>query len=440
MRRLLPALMFLVGCQTCSVCGPGSEPGVTHLAPKAAPCHQAEAIATPKQLDLAGLWTLALTHNPELTEAAAEIDAAYGQARQARAYPNPVFYYQEELIGSRTAPQGNFQLTLNQEIVTAGKRKLDQAIAARGVDQAALGLTGQRYELLRRLRRGYYDYVNLVATAKVNAEMSASLEESLRLTRQLVEKARTRPQSDLLALETLLEEARINQARTSNALKAAWQQLAADVGLPHLPPPESVVDTQDAVPRYQEAFVVGRVLGTNSALARARVEIDSARLAVSRAQAEAIPNVTVGGGYMLDNMERTAGGMVMLETPLPLWDRKQGHIQQAQARYTKAVAAARSVEVRLQREVAEVWARYQSALYNVERLRQEVLPRQQKRRELLHQAYQAGAAQTSFSDVLMAEQAFQTTRLNLAEARRELWRAVADLQGWMQLETHEDTP
>ena len=67
----------------------------------------------------------------------------------------------------------------------------------------------------------------------------------------------------------------------------------------------------------------------------------------------------------------------------------------------------------------------------------QVLPRLQKRLELLRQAYQAGAAQVGFSDVLQTEQSLLSARSTLAEARRTLWQAVADLQGLMQLDLGE---
>ena len=60
--------------------------------------------------------------------------------------------------------------------------------------------------------------------------------------------------------------------------------------------------------------------------------------------------------------------------------------------------------------------------------------------ELVRRGYQAGAVQLTFADVLLAEQNLGETRLRLAEARRELARAIADLQGLMQLEVGEPLP
>src|SRR5262249_44646717 len=52
--------------------------------------------------------------------------------------------------------------------------------------------------------------------------------------------------------------------------------------------------------------------------------------------------------------------------------------------------------------------------------------------------YQAGAAQTTFADVLSADQALYAARLTLAETRQALWLAISDLQGLMQLDLDEE--
>src|SRR5262249_9830164 len=124
--------------------------------------------------------------------------------------------------------------------------------------------------------------------------------------------------------------------------------------------------------------------------------------------------------------------------PLPLWDRQQGVIREAQARFAAAQASVQSTGNRLRRDTADALARYKAAGRQVDRLARQVLPRLQESLELLRKAYQAGSAQVTFSDLLMTEQELNSTRLTLAEARRSLWLAVADLQGLMQLGINED--
>jgi outer membrane protein, heavy metal efflux system len=424
-------LLGVVGCHALPAPDPLPAPGT--LAQPAVPETPCESDAA-DELDLAQLWRMARRHHPELQEAAADVEVARGQALQARTYPNPRLAYQQDTIGSRIARQGNATVLMNQEIVTAGKRRLDQAVAERETDVSVLALRGRRFDVLTRVRRAYYETLNLQETLRVQQQTLAALEAGLKATRQLVEQARTRPATDLLALEGLIEEARINQAKTQTQLAAAWKQLAAEVGAPDLERPGTLVERATVLPAGDVEELTALVLNGHSSLVHARLEADSARLAWQRARAEAVPNVTVGAGYSLDNTDQTAGGLVNVELALPFWDRKQGQIRQAEARYHKAQAAVRSAELRLRREVIDAWARYQSSRQQIDRLDAEVLPRLQKRLDLLRQGLQAGAAQVSFSDVLMTEQSLLSSRLTRAEARRELWRAVADLQGLLQEE------
>ncbi|HKB41628.1 MAG TPA: TolC family protein, partial [Gemmataceae bacterium] len=144
LRRCLPLLALTLGCQAIPVSGPGVvEERVATATPvwaprEAIPCAAATPDATPAgPLDLPALWALALANNPTLREAAADVEAARGRWIQAGKYPNPHFLYDQDTIGSRIARQGNIVIQVNQEIVTAGKRHLDQAVARQETTAAA---------------------------------------------------------------------------------------------------------------------------------------------------------------------------------------------------------------------------------------------------------------------------------------------------------------
>jgi cobalt-zinc-cadmium efflux system outer membrane protein len=444
-RRLLPLLAFTAGCQSLPAEILRGVSETTTAAPAAPrldmlPCATA-AIASPSipPLDLPALWSLALANNPTLREAAATVEEARGRQIQAGKYPNPRLLYDQSTIGSRLAQQGNMTLQANQEIVTAGKRRLDHAVAERETAAASAGLVGRTFETLTRVRRAYYEYLGLNYTLQMNRAAVETLDRGLEITRDQVERARSRPQTDLLRIEALLAEARINEARTRDELEGARRQLAAEVGVPTLPVC-AVAGDLSVPPLWEHDPVLSRVLETNSAVRQANLEVERARLAVERARAEVVPNVTVGGGYSLDNLERTAGGLISVETSLPLWDRKQGQIHAARARLAATDAAAQGTITRLTRETAEAFVRYRAARRQVERLTSEVLPRLEQSLELLQKAYQAGSAQVTFTDVLSTEQSLNSTRSTLAEARRALWTAVADLQGLMQLALEDASP
>jgi cobalt-zinc-cadmium efflux system outer membrane protein len=400
--------------------------------------HPAAPPAPAGPLDLPTLWNLALTNNASLREAAAEVEAALGRRIQAAKYPNPHLAYSQDNLGTSVEPAGAVKVEITQEILTGGKRRLDVAIAAQGADEATLALLARKFDVLSRIRRGYYEYLGGLHTVRVNEETVASLEHGLQITRQQVEEAKTRPRTDLLRLEALLEEARIRLAGSRLTLKGAWQQLIAEVGEAELLPPEAVGEFPEKVPQWDPAAIIQRVQGANTELKRAGLDICRARLEVERARAEAVPNVTVGGGYSHDFAENLQGATLSLDTTLPLWDRKQGRIHEAEAHWAGAQAAVRSTAARLSRETAATIARYQAARQQADRLASGVVPRLQQSADLLLKSYQAGAAQTVFADVLSAEQALYAARLTLVEARQTLWLAIADLQGLMQLDMDEE--
>jgi outer membrane protein TolC len=388
-------------------------------------------------VDLHVLWALASKNHPDLQEAAADLEAARGRRLQAGTYPNPRLLYEQDTIGAAAAPQGNFRVDVSQELVTGGKRRLDLQVAGRGEDRAALALLGRQRQLLSRIRREYFDYVSWVAAEHASAEVVAALEQGLAVIRKLVEDVKSRPRTDLLRGEALLEEARISLARTRTARQASWRVLAVEIGSPDLPPPREARATGPA-PRWEPAAVRARVLQSNTALREAAVEVEQARLAWKRSTAEAIPNVRVGAGYTLNNIEHAAGALVSVETALPLWDMKRGLVHEAEAKWVRAQAALRLTENRLARDTTQALASYESARIQVEQLNSAVIPRLQESVELLRKGYEAGSKEIGFTEVLQAAQALVTARLSLVEARRSLWLAIADLQGLMQLDLDEE--
>jgi cobalt-zinc-cadmium efflux system outer membrane protein len=444
--RVLPlSLLLVVGCSHADVVPRCVEQHIADVAslraePLLVPCAATEPPIPPdKPLDLGMLWDLALVSNPQLREAAAEVQAARGRLIQAGLYPNPRVVYKGEAIGSSEQPKGNDTVEASQEILTAGKRILAREAAARGVDVAGVALLGRKFAVLTNVRRDYYDYLALAYTLRVDAEVVEALERSVEITRKLVEEVKTRPRTDLVRLQALLEQARIARTRTETNLKAAWRQLAAEVGRPELPGPAVAPPLPPTAPLWPEDAVTRRVQSANTELRRAALEAEQARLEYEQARAEAVPNVTVSGGYIRAYLEETAGATIGVETSIPLWDRKQGLIRERRARWALVQASQRTTANRLASETAEAFARYQGAREQAGRLETSVIPRLEESLKLVRAGfYEAGGKDVTFADIQLAIEALNQARLQLAEVRRELWRAVADLQGLMQLDLDED--
>ena len=293
-----------------------------------------------------------------MREASGDVMAAQGRLIQAARLPNPRLAYEEEGLGAVQSSAGSIPAVLSQELLTGGKHRLDKAVARRGLDAASVAMLGRRFDCVLCLRRAYFDFANSVYAAQINDRAATQLQDGVTKVRTLVETG-TQLRRDLLRLEALLQDALINQNRGDSNVAAAWRQLAAEIGMPALPMPNVGRTTRasftvdEHVPQWNFEGVVQRVQGTNTELLQTALEADRARLEFERARAERIPNVGVGGGYVWDFAENIKGGVVTVETALPIWDCKRGLIREAEARWIKAQAAQQQAVNRLHRDTAE---------------------------------------------------------------------------------------
>ena len=387
--------------------------------------------------ELPALWSVALSNNPALREASAEIEAARGQFVQAGRYLNPDVTYQETGIGDTRDARGTLQVQLRQEIITSGKRDLDMAIAERSTNIAFVGLLNRKYAVLTNVRRLHYDYRALGFTLSVNDDVVDTLSAARESTRQLVEDVQSRPRHNLERIDALLGEARIGQARGRINLEMAWKQLVAELGVPDSAMPEPRPTLSDEPPLWGDRDVLSRVTATNLEIRQAAAVVEQSRVRVDRARAQAYPNVTVGAGYQNQYTANQPGAIVSVQVPLPVYDRRQGQIAEAESRVVQTEAARQSVVNRLHRDTAEALARFQGASEQDRRLTRDVLPVLEKSLQGVRQEYEAGAPRVTFADVLLATQNLNAAKLRRADVRRELWRAVADLEGLMQLDVDE---
>ena len=234
------------------------------------------------QEDLAALWNLAVANNPALREATAEVDASHGRLLQAQKYPNPRFAYRETVLGTSPGAAGDLDVQAIQEIVTSGKRRLDIALASRVTDIASVALERRKFEVLTAVRRAYYDYLSWAYTEQVSSEIVAALEQLVEISRRQVEEAKIRPRSDLLRIQAILGEARISQQNAGVRREAGWRQVAAEVGVPGLPLPESPAVTWGPFPEWEADVVLRRVLAANSQVKEAAIETARVRLEIER--------------------------------------------------------------------------------------------------------------------------------------------------------------
>src|SRR5262249_49714802 len=128
----------------------------------------------------------------------------------------------------------------------------------------------------------------------------------------------------------------------------------------------------------------------------------------------------------------------VVSVPVPLWDRNQGGIRQAQGQLLRAVEDPHKVRDDLSGRLAEAFARYESNRVLLGLYRTQILPGQvQAFRAAVARHSKAGEPEKggiSFNDLVTAEQTLVSVVTAYVGALGDQWTAVVDVSGLLQTE------
>jgi cobalt-zinc-cadmium efflux system outer membrane protein len=370
----------------------------------------------------------ALANHPQLAAAWQAVQAAEGRAWQARRYPNPHFgVASPQLAGS----ESQYNAFISQDILTGRKLQLDQSAACYEVEQARLALVRARFEVLTGVRRTYYQSLAAQQRVAVLADLARLAARSQQIGEALL-KGGEGTRTDTLLLEIELQRAEAAHQGAIAILEAARRQLAAASGLPTMPVGELRGDL--AAPSLQveldRAGPEAAMLNAQTGIAS--VGVDRARVLLDRAIVEPYPTFNVMGGYQRQLIGVEDQGIAQVTMSVPLWNRNQGGIREAEANIGRAEAEVRRVQLELSQQAAEAVGRYHSAIAQVTRYEREILPRSRESVTLTQRLYEQG--ELDFLRLLSAQKTLGEVNLGYVEAQAARWTAAADLANLLQLE------
>ena len=336
-----------------------------------------ELIPAPENavLGMAELERMAMARNPTLVQAGAQVQISRGKAIQAGLAPNPLVGYAAEQIGA-AGTAGEFHgIFFEQQIVTGGKLQLSRAKFFQEARQAELQVLAQRYRILQSVRLSYYDVLMRQGRHEIRRKLLANSEETLVTLKELTNVGQAN-EVDLLQAQVQLQRARANLKRADRQLQGAREELAAVVGSPELELTalEDRLDIVDQNPIEREA-ALANLLMCSPQLRFAESEVERDRIGLERERREPIPNINLRAetGYNFEAEDTVAGVEVGLR--LPIWDKNQGTILQAQAELTRAQAEVARIELMLRQQFAETFANYEAAMTLATSYRREILPK-----------------------------------------------------------------
>ncbi len=368
---------------------------------------------------------LAMANNPTLRQSAARVESQRGNWKQQGLYPNPRVSYKADEIGDDNA--AGFQgFTVAQEIVTTGKLKKARNVASQQIIQAEQELTAQQIRVQNDVKVRFYNVLLAQRAVELNQELEQISRTAANAADDLFRAAQV-GRSDVLQARVEADLIQLQTVKARNSQQSAWRQLTVALGLPDMDQRPLVGDLQQDIinTTWDQAWTC--IYSTSPELAAAQAKLSAARFAAEKAQADRFQNWDIEGGYAHDNATGFDTGGITVAIPLPLYNRNQGGIAQAEAELHAAQAEVDRVGLDLRNRLALIFERYLNAKETVDRYQSSILPNARESIDLTSHRYQAG--ETNYPAVLLAQRVYLQTQVSYLDALRELRETSTLLAG-----------
>ncbi|MDO8539659.1 MAG: TolC family protein, partial [Opitutaceae bacterium] len=200
-------------------------------------------------------------------------------------------------------------------------------------------------------------------------------------------------------------------AATWGGSPAEVTTVAGTLRVPELPPAENVFTSK---------------LVNHPVLELQQAAIGQRRAALELEQAQAVQDVTVGGGLRFLRDGSDAGFVAGVSVPLPVRNRNQGNIRAARENLAGAEQMVRAVEAALRAAFTAAWQDLLAAHTAMQSLHRDALPATEEAYTAVRSAYERGAL--PLIDVLDAQRALVAIRREILDAESAYAAAFARIE------------
>jgi cobalt-zinc-cadmium efflux system outer membrane protein len=380
---------------------------------------------TPLGLTLGQLDQMALSYNPSIGQASAAVHKALGVRTQVGLHANPTIGYMGDEMGD-DGTAGDQGAYVSQTIVTGDKLGWNRRVVDQEIQVLLWQAEAQRQRVRTDVRMQFYETLGAQRRVELSLELERIAQAGVETAQRLVDALQAgRP--DLLQAEIQLNEVSIVRQNAEYAYNAAWQRLAALVGLSQLVPSPLAGNLEDHGPDRDWHSALNQVLAGSPQVQQAAAAVQRASTLIERERRQPIPNVMLQAQVMHMNVSDDEAASLMVGLPVPLFNRNQGNIDRAHAEYVWACREYERLKLSLQSRLAEAYRDHQQSHNAVRRYREEILPRAQENLDLTETAYEN--LQFDFLRILTARRSYFETNLRYVDALVALQKADALLDG-----------
>ena len=375
---------------------------------------------------------IALTENRDLAAARFAIRQAEGRLKQAGLWPNPEFELSRQ-NDHAFANEGeyNFSTGFKQRFPITGRLSKAKAVARVDVAQAMAEVRNQERLLAGEVLGRSRELLVLQEKLKANQEIQSVIQKVIEVSEKRLKVAEVSA-ADVNLAKLELQKLTLAQAALSNQQEIAGTALNRLLGRE----PKTPLEMSGAASAEFDANAVAEI--SRQAFAR-RPDRQLAALGIGRAGAEIKlaraakwEDWSVGFGYSRDVQKFSApiGDKrdnflgVSFSVPLPLWNKNQGRISEAQATQQRAEAELKALDLRIATEAQTAENQMRRLLGILRQYREESIKLAEENIALLQKGYADGLV--SITAVIQAQQQLTDLRRSYLEALTEFIRAKTE--------------
>jgi cobalt-zinc-cadmium efflux system outer membrane protein len=379
-----------------------------------------------RTLSLEEALSLAEKYNPQLRAAGASVDAAQAGIVTARAYANPTITFgslgRQQALMSAGIPGALHGLTWSQPIEFSNLRATRLRVAQAGKDTREYAFAETRLAVRGAVKQRFYEAIRneaLLEVAKGNLELLEDLRRRIGVQVDVGEAARL----ELTRAEAEAAGARIQVRSAELRLSAALSALTAAIGTPlgqvRL---EGALERTTILPTLEELRT--EMIRRHPTIAVAEAERRRAEANLASERAQRIPQPSVWVDWL--QQPETAQYRFGVTVPLPVLNRREGPIAQAQAEQRQSAALAEQRRVELTAALEQAYNLYQVATQQLQIFEDGTLRQAEAAVEAAQAAFKFG--ERGIIEVLDAQRVLRSARLEYLNAQFDRQQALVQLE------------
>ena len=383
--------------------------------------------------DFEMLTLAAFYYQPSLDVARASWAQAQAGMITAGARPNPTLSFMPQYVfNPEGMPPWVHTLTLDIPIETAGKRGSRIAQAKHLSESARLNIAATAWQVRSQLRVSVIDFTSVTRRESLLRKQLAVQEQVVASLEQRRE-AGALASAEITPARLLLQKVRLDLGDAQRQQAEARARVAEAIGVPlsALKDVEVAYDLTSFpadLDRLTSSEVRRQALQRRPDVLAALADYAASESALQIEIAKQYPDIHLNTGYEYDQGLQK-WGFLGFGVELPLLNRNEGPIAEAEARRKHAAASFQALQAHVIAEIDRAVAVYQAAA----RIREgdaALVATQRKQQESVEQQVKAGAA--DHLDALTAQLELATSELALEDGQTKLHQALGALEDAVQ--------